>query len=255
MSGEVSGEVSGQASGQMSVDVVLPVYNGAEFVTRALDSVIVQEPHPALGDWDLRIHIINDASKDESAAILADYATRASNSAEHLSITTLESNGRSANARNLGITIGSAKYVAFIDQDDQWEADKLVRQIGALEADASLGYAVGKQQLRIQPGQARPAWCRPEWLIEPVAGFLPSALVVRRDTFATVGMFDTSVISGGDDVDWFARARALGIPCHDDPACVVHRYAHESNTSGDIDTSNQAMLDVVRRHIARKAAP
>jgi GT2 family glycosyltransferase len=171
-----------------------------------------------------------------------------------VSITTLETNGGVALARNLGVTLGQAKYVAFIDQDDEWVADKLVRQIGALEADASLGYAVGKQQLRIQPGQARPAWCRPEWLIEPVAGFLPSALVVRRETFATVGMFDAAVIAGGDDVDWFARARALGISCHDDPACVVHRFAHESNTSGDIDTSNQAMLDVVRRHIARKTA-
>ena len=245
--------MSGEASREMSVDVVLPVYNGADFVTRALDSVLAQDPHPALGDWDLRIHVINDASKDESAAILADYATRASNSAEHLSVTTLEANAGVAHARNLGIASGEAPYVAFIDQDDAWVADKLARQIGALEADASLGYAVGKQQLRIQPGQARPAWCRPEWLIEPVAGFLPSALVVRRETFAAVGMFDTSVITGGDDVDWFARARALGIPCHDDPACVVHRYAHESNTSGDIDTSNAAILDVVRRHLARKA--
>ena len=256
--------MSGEASAaRMSVDVVLPVYNGADFVTRALDSLLAQEPHGTLGGWDLRILVINDASTDDSASVLAEYGGRVveANMAEanatdanvSVSITTLESNGRSANARNLGISLGSAKYVAFIDQDDAWVADKLARQIGALEADASLGYAVGKQQLRIQPGQARPAWCRPEWLIEPVAGFLPSALVVRRETFAAVGMFDTSVITGGDDVDWFARARALGIPCHDDPACVVHRYAHESNTSGDIDTSNQAMLDVVRRHLARKA--
>jgi glycosyltransferase involved in cell wall biosynthesis len=245
--------MSGEASREMSVDVVLPVYNGADFVTRALDSVLAQDPHPALGDWDLRIHVINDASKDESAAILADYATRASNSAEHLSVTTLEANAGVAHARNLGIASGEAPYVAFIDQDDAWVPDKLSRQIGALEADSTLGYAVGKQLLRVQPGHTRPAWCRPEWLIEPVAGFVPSTLVVRRETFGSVGVFDASVIQGGDDSDWFARARSLKVPFFDEPSCVVHRYAHESNTSGDIDTSNQAMLDVVRRHLARKA--
>jgi glycosyltransferase involved in cell wall biosynthesis len=186
--------------------------------------------------------------------VLAEYAGKKTGANVSMSITTLETNGGVAHSRNLGITLGSANYVAFIDQDDKWAADKLARQIGALEADASLGYAVGKQQLRIQPGQTRPAWCRPEWLIHPVAGFVPSTLVVRRETFATVGVFDTLVISGGDDADWFARARALAMPFHDDQACVVHRFAHESNTSGDVDTSNQAMLDVVRRHIARKAA-
>jgi glycosyltransferase involved in cell wall biosynthesis len=250
--------MSGEASGQVSVDVVLPVYNGAEFVARALDSVLAQEPHRSLGHWDLRVHIIDDASTDDSAAVLADCAahitdTNVTEANVSVNITTLEANAGVAHARNLGISLGQAKYVAFIDQDDEWAADKLDRQIGSLVADTSLGYAVGKQQLHIQPGQARPAWCRPEWLVEPVAGFVPSTLVVRRETFASVGVFDTSVISGGDDSDWFAHARALAIPFHDDPACVVHRYAHGRNASGDIDTSNQAMLDVVRRHIARKA--
>jgi hypothetical protein len=78
--------------------------------------------------------------------------------------------------------------------------------------------------------------------------------VVRRKTFDWVGLFNTSVVSGADDADWFARARALEIPFFDDASCVVHRFAHEGNASNDIDTSNQAMLDVVRRHIARKAS-
>lgn len=240
-------------SGQVSVDVVLPVFNGAAFVARALDSVIAQEPHAELGEWDLWIHVINDASTDDSAAILADYAAHVTRSNAHVSITTLETNAGVAQARNLGIASGDAPYVAFIDQDDEWVAHKLARQIAALEADPSLGYAVGKQQLRVQPGQPRPEWCRPEWLVEPVAGFLPSTLVARRVTFDRVGVFDTTVTSGGDDTDWFARARTLNVPFFDEPSCVVHRLAHEGNASNDIDTSNAAMLDVVRRHLARKA--
>lgn len=239
---------------RIAIDVVLPVYNGGEFVARALDSVIAQEPHPDRGVWDLRIHVINDASSDESEQILAAYVARATDPAVEMRITTLETNAGVAHARNLGISLGTATYVSFLDQDDEWVADKLVRQIAALEADAALGYAVGKQQLHIQSGQVCPAWCRPEWLVEPVAGFLPSTLVVRRETFEWVGLFDTSVVSGADDADWFARARALEIPFFDDASCVVHRFVHEGNASNDIDTSNQAMLDVVRRHIARKAS-
>ena len=237
----------------IAIDVVLPVFNGAAFVTRALDSVIAQEPHAELGDWHLRIHVIDDASTDESAAIIANYAARVTRPNAHVSITTLETNAGVAQARNLGITLGSARYVAFIDQDDEWLAHKLARQIAALEVDPSLGYAVGKQQLRVQPGQPRPEWCRPEWLVEPVAGFLPSTLVARRATFDRLGVFDASVLTGADDVDWFARARALNVPFCDEPSCVVHRFAHEGNASNDIDTSNAAMLDVVRRHLARKA--
>ena len=242
------------AATRIAIDVVLPVYNGGEFIARALDSVIAQEPHPDRGAWDLRIHVINDASSDESEQILAAYVARATDPAVDVRITTLETNAGVAHARNLGISLGTATYVSFLDQDDEWVTAKLARQIAALEADAALGYAVGKQQLHIQPGQVRPTWCRPEWLVEPVAGFLPSTLVVRRETFDRVGLFDTSVVSGADDVDWFARARALEIPFFDDASCVVHRFVHEGNASNDIDTSNQAMLDVVRRHIARKAS-
>lgn len=238
---------------RVAIDVVLPVFNGAAFVARALDSVIAQEPLAQSGDWHLRIHVINDASTDESAAILADSAAHVTRPHTHVSITTLETNAGVAHARNLGIASGDAPYVAFIDQDDEWVAHKLARQIAALEADSSFCYAVGKQQLRVQPGQPRPEWCRPEWLVEPEAGFLPSTLVVRRATFAHVGLFDASVLTGADDVDWFARARALNVPFFDEPSCVVHRFAHEGNASNDIDTSNAAMLDVVRRHLARKA--
>ena len=238
---------------RIAIDVVLPVYNGSAFVTRALDSVIAQEPHADLGDWDLRIHVINDASSDGSGQVLADYAGRIANPVVQVIITTLEKNEGVAHARNLGIASGEAPYVGFIDQDDEWVTGKLARQIAALESDAALGYAVGKQQLRVQPGQMRPAWCREEWLVEPVAGFLPSTLVARRATFDQVGTFDTSVVSGGDDSDWFARARTLAVPFFDEPTCVVHRFAHESNASNDIDTSNTAMLDVVRRHLTRKA--
>ena len=238
---------------RIAIDVVLPVFNGAALVARALDSVIAQEPHADLGDWHLRIHVINDASTDESAAILADYAAHVTRPNAHVSITTLETNAGVATARNLGIASGDAAYVAFIDQDDEWVAHKLALQIAALEADSSLGYAVGKQQLRVQPGQPRPEWCRPEWLVEPVAGFLPSTLVARRATFDHVGLFDASVTSGGDDSDWFARARTLNVPFFDEPSCVVHRLAHSGNASNDIENSNTAMLDVVRRHLARKA--
>ena len=90
---------------RIAIDVVLPVFNGAAFVTRALDSVIAQEPHAELGDWHLHINVINDASTDESAAIIADYAARVTRPNAHVSITTLETNAGVAQARNLGASV------------------------------------------------------------------------------------------------------------------------------------------------------
>jgi glycosyltransferase involved in cell wall biosynthesis len=239
----------------ISIDVILPVYNGAEFVTRALDSVLAQEPHNELGGWHLNIHLIDDASTDDSNRILGEFAARVNDANITVSLTTRETNEGVAHARNLGISLGSSPYVAFIDQDDEWVPDKLARQISALNADETFGYAVGKQQLRVQPGHTRPAWCRPEWLAEPLTGFVPSTLVVRRSSFEKLGVFDTSLGNGFDDTDWFARARTASVPYFDAPSCVVFRYAHDANASSDIAGSNLAMLDVVRRHLARNTAP
>jgi hypothetical protein len=113
-------------------------------------------------------------------------------------------------------------------------------------------YAVGAQRFILEPGQSRPAWCRPEWLTSPQAGFLPSALVVRREAWQIVGPLAPTLPAGGADLDWFARARSLAAPFVALEEVVVNRYVHADNTSADVSASNLAVLDVVRRNLKLK---
>ena len=100
------------------VAVILPVYNGRRTIGRALKSVLAQE-----GDVVAQIIVIDDGSVDGSG----DYA------AEHGEKVTVfrTPNQGVAMARNAGLELVNAEWVAFIDADDYWTTDKLGRQLAA----------------------------------------------------------------------------------------------------------------------------
>ncbi len=231
----------------VAIDIVIPVHNGAAFVRRAVESVLSQE-----GTWDLRVFAVDDGSTDESPRVLA----RLAEACPRLTVLSHATPRGAAAARNRGVAAGGADFVAFLDQDDEWVPGKLLLQIPLFVADASLMYAVGQQRFVLADGLARPAWCRPEWLAGPQAGFLPSALVVRRTAWRIVGPLDEALLIGADDVAWFARARDLGLPHAVVPEVVVHRHVHARNASADTGVSNRAVLEVVRRKLlAGRPAP
>jgi glycosyltransferase involved in cell wall biosynthesis len=230
------------------VDVIIPVFNGARFVRRAVESVLAQEP-PAGIDVELTVVLIDDGSTDGSWGVLG--ALAAADPRVHIRRNPV--NLGVAATRNSGVRESTADLIAFLDQDDAWCPGKLALQVEALRSRPELGYVVGLQAVVVEPGESRPAWCRPEWLEGPQAGFLPSALLVRREVFVQVGFLDEELRAGGDDVDWFARARRLGIR-HDVIGQVVFtRYVHDRNTSSSPDT-NDDLLAAVRRHLGRPGA-
>lgn len=93
--------------------VILPVYNGEKFVEKAIESVFAQ----SFSDWELII--VNDGSKDNTAAVLEKYENN-----PKIRIFTKENGGVSA-ARNLGMDKASGSHFAFIDADDIWMENHL----------------------------------------------------------------------------------------------------------------------------------
>ena len=237
----------------LHIDIVIPVYNGARLVTRAVESVLAQT-----GKWNLHIFCVDDGSSDDSLTVLHALASR------HPNLTVL-ANGMvnfedghqaagAAAARNRGLAAGTSPLVAFLDQDDEWVPGRLAMHVPLFAADPALLYAVGAQQFILDEGYSRPSWCRAEWLESPQAGFVPSALMVRREAWNVVGPLDSTAPKGGDDLNWFARARTLGVPFIALNEVVVNRYVHADNTSSDVYASNLAVLDAVRRNLKLKGA-
>src|SRR4051794_5813716 len=101
-----------------AVSVVIPTYNYARFIERALVSVLGQTHRPA------EVLVIDDGSTDETATVVDRYATR-------VRYLRQENSGVSA-ARNAGVESSTGDLVAFLDADDEWVPNKLELQVEAL---------------------------------------------------------------------------------------------------------------------------
>lgn len=89
------------------ISVIIPVYNSEKFLSRALNSVLMQTYE------NLEIICINDGSTDNSLKILEEYQSKDS----RIIVKTIENSG-AAGARNCGLNIASGDYVSFLDSDD-----------------------------------------------------------------------------------------------------------------------------------------
>lgn len=103
-----------------NISIVMPAYNAGKFIRESINSVLAQ----TYNDW--RLYIVDDASTDETSAIIKQIKD------DRVEYTLLERNAGVANARNIAIEKAQGKYIAFLDSDDLWEKDKLERQVGLL---------------------------------------------------------------------------------------------------------------------------
>lgn len=103
------------------ISVVLPTFNRARTLPRAIRSVLAQTL------TDLELIVIDDGSSDDTAAVVAAIDD------PRLRYLPLPRNGGVSAARNAGVEAARASWVAFQDSDDEWPAQRLQRQWQALE--------------------------------------------------------------------------------------------------------------------------
>lgn len=116
-------------------------------------------------------------------------------------------------ARNRGVQAASGEWVAFLDGGDCWPADSLALRLDCLLAHPDLDYASGwvrtggRDAPEGDPGRVLP-------------GREAGTLLVRRQVFATVGLFDER-LPHGEALEWLARANAAGCRARDVGALVL----------------------------------
>jgi hypothetical protein len=114
-----------------SVSVVVPAYNLARFLGRAIDSALAQD-WPAEG---LEVIVVDDGSTDETPQVLAAYGDRIR--------AIRQDNGGLVRAVDRGLAEVSGDYVALLDADDEWPVDRLTRHVAFLEAHPEVGLVHG----------------------------------------------------------------------------------------------------------------
>jgi glycosyltransferase involved in cell wall biosynthesis len=222
------------------IDVVIPTFNGIDFISETIESVLNQSVAALLN-----VIVVDDCSIDGTF----DYVQKNFGHLSNLKLIRNEVNIGPAASRNRGIQLGSSSYIAFLDHDDVWDVDKLKRQIAVLPDPIEVAYSVTLQKIIVPEGHSAPTWLRVGMLNTSLDGFLPSTLIVTRATLELVGLFDESLKHGIDDVDWFARARKLGIPCRKVELPLVQRKAHSHNLSRSHD-SQREMFTSIRKHLS-----
>lgn len=194
----------------LQIATVIPLYNGARFIARALDSVLVQRLPPS------EIIVVDDGSTDDGPLIVQRFA-------KHHPIRLLRKpNGGQSSARNFGIASSNATHIALLDQDDAWYPNHLeelvqpfleprLRELGWVYSDLdeidSDGNMVVRSFLRMMPS-AHPK--RDVFTCLTTDMFvLPSASLISRKAFETVGGFDEN-LTGYEDDDLFLRLFRAG---------------------------------------------
>ena len=108
------------------VSILMNCYNGEKYLHQAIDSVFAQ----TFTDW--QIIFVDNCSVDKSAEIAASYG-------EKVKTVTTDKNIPLYAARNFGLQhIGDSEFVAFLDVDDLWTADKLEKQLAKYQDDIAM---------------------------------------------------------------------------------------------------------------------
>lgn len=101
------------------VSIITPVYNAEKFIAKTIQSVLNQ----TYKNWELIL--IDDCAKDDSANIIAQFIA----ADDRIKYYKLAQNSGAAVARNAGFQKALGRYLAFLDSDDLWIADKLEKQM------------------------------------------------------------------------------------------------------------------------------
>lgn len=216
------------------ISVVIPAYNAAGTIAETLDSVLGQTCAPA------EILVVDDGSTDGCGDIAAGKSVRVSR-IEH---------GGIARARNHGVRQTSADILCFLDADDVWELHKLEIQLGYLR-QASAPEIIFAQVVEFADAGLRPEEIhRLQIHTQPRPGPLPGNLMIRRADFERVGFFSEE-FGSGEFVDWFSRARDLGLRHESLGQVLLHRRIHRANRSLEPDAQGE-LLRVLKKKLDRR---
>ncbi len=197
--------------GALPVSVVIPVYNALGCLPAAVASARAQEVPPQ------EIIVVDDGSTEGTAEEALARAGAPAGGPIPLRVER-QANGGPSRARNRGIALARGPWIAFLDGDDTWEADKLRHQWQAVsQYPGAVLVSTGWRR----PYIARPATTVPPARLERDAvrriawlnRFQTSTVLARRDVLQAAGLFEPRM-DGLEDWDMWLRAVAHGDWAH-----------------------------------------
>ena len=195
------------------VSVIIPVFNTDKYLGEAIESVLSQSYQ------SVEIIIIDDGSTDASGVIAKGYERVDYYYQPHAGL---------AAALNRGVEEACGNFLAFLDADDLWAENKLVQQMAILVKSPGIDMVFGNYLEFISPELSEEDIDKFRVLTKPAPGYSKSTMVIRRESFFRVGLFDRCW-RVGDFIDWFMRSREIGLRNTLLPQVVCFRRLHKDN--------------------------
>jgi glycosyltransferase involved in cell wall biosynthesis len=219
------------------VSAVVPVFNGERYIGAALDSIFSQTYQM------IEVFVVDDGSTDNTLSVLKSYHGK-------IQLIRQENSGPAA-ARNRGVEACNGEYIAFLDADDLWEREKVESQVREMLENPELEAVLGMvREFSLSDSSAHSKANEPV-RTGSLPGFLPSTLLIRRESFQRIGPFDSSY-PVGEFIEWFSRAKTAGLRWKMLESVVLNRRVHESNL-GILKRPDyrQNYLKLLKEHLSR----
>ncbi|RLB20135.1 MAG: glycosyl transferase [Deltaproteobacteria bacterium] len=222
-----------------TVTVIIPTRNRAKLVKKAVTSVLNQTFE------DLEVVVVDDASDDNTRQVVKSFDD------SRVNYIFLKRRSGPAGARNTGIKAARGRYIAFIDDDDEWMAEKLKKQIMKFEmCDRGVGliycgyYNMYKDlivekkapQFRGEVFQTALRSC-------PIGSPTP---LIRKECFIAVGMFDENLPACEDWDLWIRISRCYQFDFV--PEFLAIRYVHGVQLSTDLKRTIAARENILKKY-------
>jgi glycosyltransferase involved in cell wall biosynthesis len=214
------------------VSVIIPVYNGDQYLDDTLQSILSQNYAP------VEIIVVDDGSTDKTADLVRAYDT-----IHYI----YQHNQGPSSARNTGIAASQGEFVAFLDADDMWVPEKLSLQVGYLIQHPDVGFVYAYRRMILEKGIEVPPW----YIDKDHPALFAGALVARRNIFDNVGVFNPEY-RFGENAEWLARAKDAGISMSVLPDTLLISRIHGQNLTNHSNAMRHGILKALKASIDRQ---
>ena len=227
------------------VSVIVPAYQSANTIERALRSIALQTVLPS------EVVVVDDGSDDGTAEVARSVASAMND----IVLQVIEQQNRGAGAaRNRGLRAAQGELIAFLDADDEWLPQKLQRSISIMvETGAGL---VSHNYIRMEDGIQKEIDCTrhfqgcddPFVSLYLRGNIATSTVLVWRTLIDRAGGFDSHLRSGQDFDLWLSIAGLKDARFHIFGETLTRYHVMEESISSRIAERHRCAMTILLRH-------
>ena len=219
------------------VSVVIPTHNRVDLLPRAVKSAMCQTY------TNVEINVVSDGSTDDTDRVMKELC--AADSRVHYYSYHPGKGGN--HARNVGIEKSLGEFVAFLDDDDEWHADKIVEQLKVFDSDSRIGLVcTGINSVHPQEGYSVPFIPNPQFdseidiLLGNSIGST-TTVMVKKELFDLAGVFDENLGALQDYDLWVRLCQVTKVGVVSRPCVEYYNYDNSNQISGHTEKYENAV--------------